>query len=320
MFPRFTSLHVRSALGQLRALFALSLLAISVAAQSQPLNNDDIIKMVKSNFSEEMILRVIESTDGAFDTSVQSLLKLKQAGVGEKTIGAMLKAKTPGPAAAPAPTQSSRSTDEQQTASLNAAALKPGAKPAPKGQLKPEIKPEGKVELRASAKPEVQTSTVGFELPTEEGVYLVERGQLVELFPEVVNWKTGGALKGMASMGLTKGHINGTVRNPHSRRQTGAPLEIIIRCPAGVAPTEYQLLDLWEKDNRREFRARTGGVIHASAGAQKNALEFDPVKIGPSTYKITLKDLKKGEYGFLAPGWSGANMAASGKIHTFGIE
>jgi hypothetical protein len=64
----------------------------------------------------------------------------------------------------------------------------------------------------------------------------------------------------------------------------------------------------------------TGGVVHASTGADKNALIFKYEKIGSATYKIVLSDLKQGEYGFLPPGLSSASAASSGKIYTFGIE
>jgi hypothetical protein len=32
-----------------------------------------------------------------------------------------------------------------------------------------------------------------------------------------------------------------------------------------------------------------------------------------------LKDLKKGEYGFLPPGVSSASLSSSGKIYSFGV-
>lgn len=304
----------RKAASQWKSVLGCLLLAASAAAQTKSLNNEDVIKMVKSNFSEEMIVKVIEANGGAFDTSVAALLKLKQAGVGEKALSAMMAVgnrTTEVKPARPVPANTGAETD---AAPANLVPTNTAAKPAV--NLPPRTEP--KVELRERAAP--KPSAPVYELPDDEGIYLAEGGQLVEIFPEVVNWKTGGALKGMVSMGIAKGHVNGTVRNPHSKRQTGLPLEIIIRCPQGTAPTEYQLLNLWEKDNRREFRAHTGGIIHASGGAQKNAVDFEPIKIGSGVYKIVLSNLPKGEYGFLAPGWKGSNLASNGKIHTFGIE
>jgi hypothetical protein len=107
----------------------------------------------------------------------------------------------------------------------------------------------------------------------------------------------------------------------------------VIKCAEGVTPSEYMLLKLDEKGDRREFRAVTGGVYHSSGGAEKDAIKFDFQKIAPRTYKIALAGLKKGEYGFLPPGGGsvggvgggasgqtvqGGSMSA-GKLYSFGV-
>jgi hypothetical protein len=156
-------------------------------------------------------------------------------------------------------------------------------------------------------------------VPDEVGVYILMKGVLTEMEPEVVGWQTGGVMKSIATQGLTKGHTNGKVMKPKSSIQAVNPFEFIIKAPEGTSATEYQLLKLDEKGNRREFRASTGGIIHASGGAEKNALEFTPEKIAPRTWRIKLADLKKGEYGFLPPGVSSQSISSSGKIYTFGV-
>ena len=50
--------------------------------------------------------------------------------------------------------------------------------------------------------------------------------------------------------------------------------------------SEYQLLRLAVHGDRREFRAMTGGVIHTSGGAEKNAVAFQPEKVGKRIWKI----------------------------------
>jgi hypothetical protein len=157
-------------------------------------------------------------------------------------------------------------------------------------------------------------------LPEEVGVYFKESEKLVEVQPEIVNWRTGGVFNSVMTSGLSKSHVNGTVKNPRSPLQTGAPLEFIIRCPEGISVAEYQLLWLEPKKDRREFRAMSVGAFGASGGADKNAIPFLFEKIAPATFRIKLTDLKKGEYGFLPPGVGSASMASSGKIYTFGIE
>jgi hypothetical protein len=157
------------------------------------------------------------------------------------------------------------------------------------------------------------------DMPEDVGVYIKVRGKLTEVSPEVVGYKSGGVMKSIATQGLDKGHRNGTVQGPKSALQVGNDSEFIIRCPEGTAITEYQLLRLDMKGDRREFRAFTGGVFHSSEGAEKNAEKFNSEKIAARVFRIKLPALKKGEYGFLPPGNTSGNIASSGKLYTFGI-
>lgn len=218
---------------------------LSFAQAQKPLTNDDIRQMVKAGFSEETIIIAVQSSPGSFDTSVQSLLALKNTGVSEKIIGAMLAAKQAAP--------------QGRTDS-----------PTPK------------------------------RLPDDVGVYVLLNEEPTEISVELVTWRTGAVGKSLL-LG-TRGHLNGVVAGPHSKLRLGTPLEFIVRCPENVDVGEYQLLKLDEKKDRREFRAVTGGFIHASGGTEKNAIPFRVVKAAPRTYKIELPALKQGEYGFLAPG------------------
>jgi hypothetical protein len=170
-----------------------------------------------------------------------------------------------------------------------------------------------------TAAPVVAPATNDSGIPQEVGVYVVLKGVPTEMEPELVGWQTGGVMKSFATQGLTKGHTNGKVMKPKSAVQGTNPFEFIIKTPEGTSATEYQLLKLDEKDNRREFRAMTGGIIHASGGAEKNAIGFTPEKIASRTWRIKLADLKKGEYGFLPPGVSSQSISSSGKIYTFGV-
>ncbi|MCL4523965.1 MAG: hypothetical protein M1451_08645, partial [Acidobacteria bacterium] len=54
------------------------------------LTNAEILQMVKSGFAEETILKAIQLSETQFDTSVTALLEMKNAGVSEKVMQAML--------------------------------------------------------------------------------------------------------------------------------------------------------------------------------------------------------------------------------------
>lgn len=53
------------------------------------LTNDSVIKMVKAGLSEALILSTLNQQPGKYSTSVDDLIKLKQAGVGDKVVAAM---------------------------------------------------------------------------------------------------------------------------------------------------------------------------------------------------------------------------------------
>src|SRR5665213_1084235 len=133
------------------------------------------------------------------------------------------------------------------------------------------------------------TAPAAAPLVDEVGVYYMNKDkQWVEMLPEVVNWKTGGFLKGIATDGIVKGDVNGHIAGKTSHNVLNLPLDFLIYMPEGVAYTEYQMLHLRESGNSREFRSTTGGVIHASGGAQRDAMPFEAKQIAPRMYEVVL--------------------------------
>src|SRR5580704_7949029 len=91
--------------------------------------------------------------------------------------------------------------------------------------------------------------------PLEAGMYVVRAGGPIEMEPEVVNWQTGGVAKQTMTLSIVKGDLNGKVAKPRSPVQIASPLEFLIKTVEGTSVTEYQLLRLHEKSDRREFRS-----------------------------------------------------------------
>lgn len=254
--------------------FAAFLLA-GLRAQ-ETLNNEAVLKMVRAGLSEGTIIALIQQQPGSFSTKPADLVALKEAGVPNAVIDAMV-AKAAGQTAAP-------------------------LTPAP-----------------PSAPPQPSADLTGVPAVTEIGIYYKKGDQWVELLPEVVNWRTGGVLKTIATAGLMGGDVNGVVQGPNSRNAVKTPVEFLIYAPEGVAITEYQLLRLRQKSNRREFRTITGGVLHASGGATRDLVPFEGKKIAPRMWTVILPNLGPGEYGFLAPGAVATQHASAqlGKMYTF---
>jgi hypothetical protein len=63
----------------------------TVATPAGPtMNNDDVIKLVQAKMSDSIIIKQIKNSSGNFDTSADGLVRLKQAGVSEAVIDAMV--------------------------------------------------------------------------------------------------------------------------------------------------------------------------------------------------------------------------------------
>jgi len=252
------------------AIFALigsMLLPASPLLAQDPLTNSAIIRMVKSGLSETVILSVVNQQPGSYSTKVDDLIILKEAGVSDKIVAAML-AKASGST----PTTAS-------------------AAPAP---------PEAAMEI---------------------GVYFKKAEAWEEVLPEVVNWKTGGAIKNIASVGVVKKDLNGNIAGPSSRNSVKSPMEFLIVAAEGVAITEYQLIRLRINKDYREFRTVTGGVFNQQSGAMRDMVPFEGKKIGPRKFSVVLpSNLGAGQYGFLSPGAmgsSGNSQSQIGKMYTF---
>jgi len=153
-------------------------------------------------------------------------------------------------------------------------------------------------------------------------VYYKRDGNWTDLLPEVVNWRTGGVLKRLATAGIVNGDVNGMINAPTSKTTLKQPLEILVYATEGTAITEYQLLRLRPNRSSREFRTVTGGVFRASGGATRDLVPMESKRLAVRTYTLILPNLSPGEYGILSPGavTSSSASAQLGKIYTFRLE
>jgi hypothetical protein len=276
------------------SLLAILLLAICpLLVAQQSLNNEAVIKLVKAGLSEDLIVTTINASPGTYDTSANGLIALKKAGASDKVVSAIVLKASGGSAPA--------------AASTPAAGFSPAPASAPGG-------------FGAPAAP-VSAVPPGVD---SVGVYYLDdtTNAWQEVPAEVVNFKTGGALKHVASVGIVKGDMNGMINGNRSRLSMKTPASFIFYVPEGRSPGEYQLLRLHVNAGSREFRSSTGGVVHEAGGAGRDSVDYAPKKIAPRVYQITLGgDVSRGEYGFLPPAdsVSGNNMASSGKIFSFAL-
>jgi hypothetical protein len=173
--------------------------------------------------------------------------------------------------------------------------------------------------VTAAPAPAAATPPPSISGMTEVGVYFRKGDSWADLPPEVVNFKTGGVLKSVGTVGIVKGDVNGHVNGNHSKTQLKSPVELLVYTPEGTAITEYQLLRLREQKDSREFRTVTGGVMHVSGGATRDVVPFESKKVATRTYEIVLPNLGGGDFGLLPPASSDATSASGriGKIYSF---
>jgi len=83
------------------AVFLTVCTALGAFAQTQkPLTNADVINMTKQGLDAGLIVKSIQSSNTAFDTTPQTLIDLKNSGVDNSVIDAMLSAQAQKPSAA----------------------------------------------------------------------------------------------------------------------------------------------------------------------------------------------------------------------------
>jgi hypothetical protein len=78
-----------------KALIAIGVLVLyPMLFAQQTMNNDSVVKLRKVGFSEDLIVSTINRSPGSYDTSVDGLITLKNAGLTNTEISAMI-AKAP---------------------------------------------------------------------------------------------------------------------------------------------------------------------------------------------------------------------------------
>jgi hypothetical protein len=251
---------------------------------------EDIIKLAKAGLSEDIIIEQIRKRGQPYDLSTDQILALKAANVSDRIVAFMLDPSNREPAAAPAPSP--------------VAAAAPPATPS----LAPPL----------ALAPAVPTSSPSRQspLPHEVGVYAKKNGDWIPVPSEMVNWKTAGALKTIATVGVIRENVNGLVAGVRSKTALNGPVQLMIVPPEGVELSEYQLVHLRVEKDCREFRTVTGGVLHSHSDASRDRLPLEGKKLAGRQYSVDFPEgAGPGEYGLLPP----ASTNGTGKIYSFRV-
>ena len=291
----------------MRSGFLLLAVVCAAIAQIQAppaaLTNASIEQMVRSGVPLPSILRAIKSAPVAdFLVNSHEFTELLGAGAtnqaGDQILAAMHQRMLHGPVIPP-----------------------PAAPPEVAVITRPEPPPKPAV-MEQPQDPPPPAPAQQADLPDDVGVYYwSDSDGWVQMMSEPVNWKTGGVLKTIGTAGVIKGDVNGHIRGHAGLTRITGQVQLLIYCPEGVEASEYQLIRLHDHPDSREFRTVTGGILHASGGADRDAIDFESSHVARRTWIIRLGSMTPGEYGVLPPGLSGSNSAASqlGKMYTFSV-
>lgn len=169
--------------------------------------------------------------------------------------------------------------------------------------------------------------------PPEVGVYWRDESRFVMIDGQVLsNTKIGGKAGSMFTYGIRGLHWDATLSGPTSSHVVRDHRPVFyLYVPDGGSSSDYALLKLIKKGNRREFQVGgLGGKLGGGKAGLKSDKEipFESAHVGIRTYKVTLsQDLKSGEYGFfMATGQQvngtegrGTGGAATGRIYDFSL-
>jgi hypothetical protein len=171
--------------------------------------------------------------------------------------------------------------------------------------------------------------------PPEVGVYWRDEGKFVLLQGQAVaNAKAGGKAGSMFTYGFRSQHWDATIEGHTSRNVVRDRNPVFyLYVPDGTDSSDYVLLKLNKKGNRREFQIGSfGGVTGGKSGVQRDKeIPCHAEHVGIRMYRLTLDDaLKPGEYGFFmgtgisqtmtaSRGGSRSGGAASGRVYDFTI-
>jgi hypothetical protein len=171
--------------------------------------------------------------------------------------------------------------------------------------------------------------------PPEVGVYWKDGVKFALIEGRAVDQtKVGGRAGSFFTDGMRNQHWDAYVEGPISKNIVKERQPVFyFYVPDGEDSSDYVLIKLNKKGDRREFQIGSfGGLTGGKSGVKRDKeLDFKTDHVGIRTYRVTLNTaLKPGEYGFFmgtgtsstmsgAMGGNRSGGAASGRIYDFSI-
>src|SRR5277367_2553194 len=172
--------------------------------------------------------------------------------------------------------------------------------------------------------------------PPEVGVYWKNANAFVLIEGQAISQaKVGGKAGSMFTYGLRNEHWDAYLNGPQSKNVINDRQPVFyLYVPDGASSSDFALITLEKKNNRREFQIGSfGGITGGKSGVKRDKeVAFTAEHAGIRTYKIKLDAaMKPGEYAFfmgtgqsstMAGGSTGgarSGGAAAGRVYDFRI-
>jgi len=289
---------------KIKGLFSAAVLAavlslVSAALAQETITNEEVISLTKAGLASTIIIGKIRSSKTNFDMSTDALIRLKQNGVGDDVVAAMLEAKNGVPAAG-APTNST------------------GAAP---------VAPVG------DPNDPMSKHNYGIYLYEEKD----GARKMTQLKPNVsAKNRTGGLFTSAMTYNIgkvkTKAQLPG--KTAELQLTTTKPvfyfyLDISsggLNTASGVPsdPNEFALVRFSPHGDYREVTIAKANAFSAKGGLSgEYIVEFKAVDLGNGVFEVMpAAEMKKGEYGFylVNSGNSNTGAAVGSKFFDFGIN
>ena len=277
-------------------LLTMTLLAFAgvTAFAQEVMKNGDVISLVKAGLSSSIVIDKIRTSRSDFDLSTDALILLKQAGVPDDVVGAMLAAKTGG-------------TTSSSTNTAPAAATDPNDPKAPHdyGLYLFEEKDGNRKMTQLMATVSQQNRTGG--MFTSSLTYGIGKVKIKTNLP-------GTAAKLQLNSPRPVFYFYLDNKTGGLNTASGIP----------ATPSEFALVRFNVRSDNREVTIGKANAFGAKGGlSDEYVVEFVAEDQGNGVFKVTPKvDLKNGEYAFylLNSGNSNASTAVGSKFFDFGIK
>ncbi len=271
------------------AVLVVAAVGLVCAQTKKPLTNENVLRMVKAGFEQSMIVKAIEANDTDFDVSVEALMDLKNAGVSQPIIEAMLaaeaKKKAPDPTVKPA----------------NA------PPPDPNDPMSPHASGIYWKSTQGAEKPMVRLEPSTYSKGKTSGMF----GAAMSMGISKVKWKI--VINGdRAALRIAEA-------TPEFWFYFGTGQEAFSAGPA--SPDDFPLVRVEKKGKDRELIVGQTGLAGTSAGTRsQDTLALESKQVAPGIYQVRpSRALEPGEYAFMRAGVTMENLA-SGKLFDFGID